>query len=109
MALHLCGYLRTPHLMPSFLSLGDDLTYTSALFEIDLRCLIFASRLPYRYSPPHRTMSNVAASEQKTYHRKATGPALATVKRHSKDHELKLFGSCFWYATPVFHMSSFER
>jgi hypothetical protein len=33
---------------------------------------------------------------QKTYHKKATGAALATVKKHSKDHELKLFGSCFW-------------
>ncbi|MCJ1357205.1 MAG: hypothetical protein MMC33_007201 [Icmadophila ericetorum] len=32
---------------------------------------------------------------QKTYHKKATGTALATVKKHSKDNELKLFGSCF--------------
>jgi len=35
--------------------------------------------------------------EQKTYHKKVTGAALVTVKKHSKDHELKLFGSCFWY------------
>ena len=35
-------------------------------------------------------------SEQKTYHKKASGLAWATVKRHSKDHDLKLFGSCFW-------------
>jgi hypothetical protein len=34
--------------------------------------------------------------EQKTYHKKASGNALATVRKHSKDHELKLFGSCFW-------------
>ena len=33
---------------------------------------------------------------QKTYHKKATGNALATVKKHSKDNVLKLFGSCFW-------------
>jgi len=32
---------------------------------------------------------------QKTYHKKASGNALATVRKHSKDHELKLFGSCF--------------
>ncbi|KAE8443076.1 hypothetical protein EG329_002399 [Mollisiaceae sp. DMI_Dod_QoI] len=32
---------------------------------------------------------------QKTYHKKASGAALATVRKHSKDHELKLFGSCF--------------
>jgi hypothetical protein len=34
--------------------------------------------------------------KQKTYHKKASGSALATVRKHSKDHELKLFGSCFW-------------
>jgi len=33
--------------------------------------------------------------EQKTYHKKATGLALETVKRHSKPNDLKLFGSCF--------------
>ncbi|KAK2626150.1 hypothetical protein QTJ16_004412 [Diplocarpon rosae] len=32
---------------------------------------------------------------QKTYHKKASGNALATVRKHAKDHELKLFGSCF--------------
>jgi len=35
--------------------------------------------------------------EQKTYHKKASGIALATVKKHSKEHDFKLFGSCFWY------------
>ncbi|KAI9815904.1 MAG: hypothetical protein M1832_005215 [Thelocarpon impressellum] len=34
-------------------------------------------------------------SEQKTYHKRATGLAMATVKKHSKEHELKLYGSCF--------------
>lgn len=32
---------------------------------------------------------------QKTYHKKATGSALVTVRKHAKDSELKLFGSCF--------------
>jgi len=33
--------------------------------------------------------------ETKSYHTKATGIALATVKKHSKDNILKLYGSCF--------------
>ena len=37
-------------------------------------------------------------TEQKTYHKKATGLALSTVKRHAKENDLKIFGSCFWYA-----------
>ncbi|KAH7388611.1 hypothetical protein BKA66DRAFT_54685 [Pyrenochaeta sp. MPI-SDFR-AT-0127] len=32
---------------------------------------------------------------KKTYHKKATGNALTTAKNHSKDDELKLYGSCF--------------
>ncbi|CAG8953500.1 hypothetical protein HYFRA_00010250 [Hymenoscyphus fraxineus] len=36
-----------------------------------------------------------AKKQQKTYHKKASGAALTTVKKHMKDHELKLFGSCF--------------
>ncbi|KAI9674739.1 MAG: hypothetical protein M1817_001643 [Caeruleum heppii] len=32
---------------------------------------------------------------QKTYHKKATGAALATVKRHSRELDLKVYGSCF--------------
>lgn len=43
-------------------------------------------------------MSDSPNTSQKTYHKKATGAALATTKKHSKDHELKLYGSCFWYA-----------
>lgn len=35
-------------------------------------------------------------STKKTYHKKATGKALETAEKHSQDHELKLFGSCFW-------------
>jgi hypothetical protein len=34
--------------------------------------------------------------QEKTYHKKATGNASATVRMHSKEHDLKLFGSCFW-------------
>ncbi|KAI4728524.1 glutathione S-transferase [Aureobasidium sp. EXF-10728] len=34
-------------------------------------------------------------SAKKTYYKKATGEALETVEKHSADHELKLFGSCF--------------
>ncbi|KAI9788761.1 MAG: hypothetical protein M1833_002890 [Piccolia ochrophora] len=40
-------------------------------------------------------MSDKGQSEQKTYHKKATGAALVTVKKHSKETDLKLFGSCF--------------
>ncbi|KAF2422373.1 glutathione S-transferase [Tothia fuscella] len=36
-----------------------------------------------------------AKKEKKLYHTKATGAALATVKKHSKDDSLKLYGSCF--------------
>lgn len=39
---------------------------------------------------------NADSNPQKTYHKKATGAALNTVKKHSKDHDLKLYGSCFW-------------
>ncbi|TID21762.1 SAICAR synthase-like protein [Venturia nashicola] len=33
--------------------------------------------------------------EKKSYHTKATGAALATVKKHSKEQNLKLYGGCF--------------
>ncbi|KAF2686561.1 hypothetical protein K458DRAFT_476418 [Lentithecium fluviatile CBS 122367] len=33
--------------------------------------------------------------QKKTYHKKATGHALTTVKAHTKEDDLKLFGSCF--------------
>lgn len=42
-------------------------------------------------------MTDNAKTDQKTYHKKATGLALATVKKHAKEHGLKLYGSCFWY------------
>ncbi|KAL2215799.1 putative glutathione transferase [Thermoascus aurantiacus ATCC 26904] len=34
-------------------------------------------------------------AQQKTYHKKATGLAAWTVKKHSKECDLKLYGSCF--------------
>jgi len=40
-------------------------------------------------------MADQQSSGQKSYHKKATGVALKTVKKHTKDHELKLYGSCF--------------
>ncbi|KAL1846534.1 hypothetical protein Plec18167_005352 [Paecilomyces lecythidis] len=36
-----------------------------------------------------------ALSQQKTYHKKATGLAALTVKKRSKESDLKLFASCF--------------
>lgn len=35
--------------------------------------------------------------QEKTYHKKATGQAVATVRKHSKECDLKLYASCFWY------------
>ncbi|KAK4993948.1 hypothetical protein LTR50_000163 [Elasticomyces elasticus] len=34
-------------------------------------------------------------SQKKSYHKKATGLALQTAEKHSRDHDLKLYGSCF--------------
>lgn len=41
-------------------------------------------------------MADDGKTNQKTYHKKATGAALATAKKHSREHGLKLYGSCFW-------------
>jgi hypothetical protein len=35
--------------------------------------------------------------EEKSYHKQATGEALKTVEKRSKEHDLKLYGGCFWY------------
>ena len=37
-------------------------------------------------------------SSKKTYNKKATGEALKTAEKHSAEKDLKLYGSCFWYA-----------
>ncbi|KKK23308.1 hypothetical protein AOCH_005260 [Aspergillus ochraceoroseus] len=42
-----------------------------------------------------RTMSAQPPSVPKTYHTKATGSAAETVANHSKESDLKLYGSCF--------------
>ncbi|CAO2650718.1 Nn.00g020100.m01.CDS01 [Neocucurbitaria sp. VM-36] len=42
-----------------------------------------------------RKKSQGGDPSKKTYHKKATGNALTTVKNHSKDDDLKLYGSCF--------------
>lgn len=47
-------------------------------------------------SPRPDTENETTTKKQKTYHTKATGPALETVQRHSQERDLKLFGSCFW-------------
>lgn len=44
----------------------------------------------------HAGDANNVQPAKKTYHKKATGAALVTAKRHAKDHNLKLYGSCFW-------------
>jgi hypothetical protein len=58
--------------------------------HILLRVLSYRSRDTLSFG----TMTD--AAEQKTYHKKASGSALVTVRKHSKDHDFKLFGSCFW-------------
>ena len=35
-------------------------------------------------------------SKKKSYHKQPTGNALKTADSHSKENDLKLFGSCFW-------------
>lgn len=50
---------------------------------------------PVYLSINFRMMSDNANSDKKTYHKKATGLALTTVKKHSKEHDMKLYGSCF--------------
>ena len=41
-------------------------------------------------------MADQNQAQQKTYHKRATGLAFVTVKRHVKESDLKLYGSCFW-------------
>lgn len=47
-------------------------------------------------NPAAAPRADAGEEKQKSYHKKATGQALQTVKKHSKDNEMKLFGSCFW-------------
>lgn len=41
-------------------------------------------------------MADQNQSQQKMYHKKATGLAALTVKKRSKESDLKLYASCFW-------------
>ena len=70
------------------------------LFTILTSVVMFLRQYLSYFSRPLSSQAGnanpVSLSEQKTYHKKATGIALGTVKRHSREHELKLFGSCFW-------------
>lgn len=54
----------------------------------------FFSTAPARYTMTDTNQGGDAS--KKTYHKKATGNALTTVKSHSKEDDLKLYGSCFW-------------
>ena len=40
--------------------------------------------------------ANEDPSNKKTYPKKATGAALSTVKKHTKEDELKFYASSFW-------------
>jgi hypothetical protein len=60
---------------------------------------------PVRFSSSYSTMTDTnqgGDSSKKTYHNKATGNALTTVKNHAKEEDLKLYGSCFWYVIITF-------
>jgi len=46
-------------------------------------------------NPAAAPRADAGEEKQKSYHKKATGQALQTVKKYSKDNEMKLFGSCF--------------
>lgn len=42
------------------------------------------------------TQQKEARRAQKPFHRKSSGQAMQTVKKHNKDHDLKLYAACFW-------------
>ncbi|KID74743.1 Glutathione S-transferase, partial [Metarhizium brunneum ARSEF 3297] len=41
--------------------------------------------------------------------RKATGTAATLVKKHAKEHDLKLYSSCFWYVRPLAQVVPVEQ
>ena len=60
------------------------------------------SRPPFDQVHSRLTMTDTNQGgdpSKKTYRKKATGNALTTVKNHSKDDDIKLYGSAFWYVT----------
>ena len=62
---------------------------------------MFLARYLASLNPFQSQNANHRPYEKKTQSRRATGAALVTVKRRSKEHDLKLFGSCFWCVTAV--------
>lgn len=64
------------------------------------------SRFLFIRSSSSITMTNTnqgGESSKKSYHKKATGTALATVRDHTMEEDLKLYGSCFWYVSTFEH------
>lgn len=63
-----------------------------------------AKKVQVRQHPPGwqrlRLILTPCCRMQKPTQRKATGEALATVKKRRKDSDLKLYAACFWYVTP---------
>jgi len=55
-------------------------------------------------------MADPSQTQQKTYHKKTSGLAYLTAKKCSKESDLKLYGSCFWYVkTPCLKKGRTER
>ncbi len=55
-----------------------------------------------RYLSPLNPFGGASSkASPKSYHKEATGTAMQTVRKHASDHELKLYGSCFWCAVPL--------
>ncbi|KAK6582416.1 hypothetical protein PZA11_004824 [Diplocarpon coronariae] len=68
-------------------------TFHEAMQHVDLHVSTTFSKI---YRTNSRGFGAMADTKQKkTYHKKASGNALATARKHAKEHELKLFGSCF--------------
>lgn len=62
--------------------------------SINFNSCFRSTRISVRYN---MTDTNQGGdTSKKTYHKKATGNAWTTVKNHSKDDDLKLYGSAFW-------------
>ncbi|MCJ1312960.1 hypothetical protein MMC25_006636 [Agyrium rufum] len=91
----------TPHVpQPIFpISRYQRLLYASSSYITLPRKMDFFRRsLGYFSKPahdPNLDTNQGGDANKKTYAKKASGTALFTVKRHAKEQDLKLFGSCF--------------
>jgi hypothetical protein len=84
---------RTPSLYACSLIVPQT-TCRSNIFSLQKQLPLRFTTVPVRYK---MTDTNQGGdSSKKTYHKKATGNALTTVKNHSKEDDLKLYGSAFW-------------